>query len=130
MHKVKVWNDNNHPFEQRFKGEIIKIEANSFVEMNWDDAVQFKSYPSPMKFNGMGMQDPTSFKMIRIDGKAVTPEERVVAYRCQKDGSLHHSKEALEAHIASLDESVFADAEGAAIAKRKPTKKPATQAEA
>lgn len=128
MKKVKVWNDNIHPFEQNFKGEKIRIEANSFIEMHWDDAVSFRSKPFPMKFNGMNQQDPTSFKMIRIEGTPVIAEEKVVAYRCQKDGSLHPSKEALEAYIAALDESAFADEEGAKIAKAKPAKKQATQA--
>ena len=118
MHKVKVWNDNNHPFQQRFKGEQIKIEANSFIEMNWDDAIQFKSYPHPMKFDGMGNQAPESFKMIRIEGSGVPAAGyQVVAFRCQKDGSLHPSKEALDAHIATLDG--FADPEGEKVAKRK-----------
>lgn len=117
--KVKVWNDNRFPFEQKFKGERIRIEANSFIEMEHEEAHAFKSAPYSMKFDGMNQQDPTSFKMIRVEGKPVLSEEKVVAYRCQRDGSLHPSKDALEAHIASLDVSVFADEEGAKIAKRK-----------
>jgi hypothetical protein len=120
--KVKVWNDNFLPFEQRFKGEKIRIEANSFIEMEHDDAVQFKSYPHAMKFDGMNQQDPSSFKKIRIDGRPVATDDKVVAYRCQRDGTLHPSKEALEAHIASLGDDAFADDEGKKIARAKRAK--------
>ena len=67
---VKLWNDNKFSFEQEFKGEKIRIEAGGYVEMDYDDAVQFKSMYSPPQYDGGGNQLPESYKMIRVDGHA------------------------------------------------------------
>lgn len=110
MSQVKVWNDNVHPFSQKFKGEIINIPAKSFIEMDWDDAMQFKSKGSPMAFDGMNNQKPESYKMLRIEGRP-SLEDRVIMYKCHLDGSIHATKDALEAHVKSLSSEVFADEE-------------------
>ncbi len=95
---AKVWNDNGLPFEQKFKGTIIKIPAGGFIEMEYEEAISFKSHPSPMRFDGMGQQTQDSYKMIRVEGK---PEEsnQVMAYKCHADGSLHASPEALNNYV-------------------------------
>lgn len=116
--KVKVWNDNEHLFSQEFKGERITIEPKGFIEMEWDEAISFKSYPYPMEFDGMGNQKPESYKMIRVDGKPSTANQ-VIAYKSHKDGSVHATKAALEAYEAQFDETAFADTEGAKIAATK-----------
>ena len=121
MGLVKVYNDNVHPFTQKFKGEVITVPAKSFIEMELEEAVAFKSYPSPMKFDGMGQQDPKSYKMLRVEGSDVAKAvgERVQAYRCHQDGSLHPTKEALEAHVKQISDTAFADEEGLKVAKSK-----------
>lgn len=116
--KVKVWNDNDHPFTQEFKGETVHIPAKKFIEMEWDEAVSFKSYPHSMKFDGMGQQLPESYKMIRVEGKPTTFNQ-VVAFKSHKDGSIHATKAALEAYEAQFGEEAFADTEGAKIAATK-----------
>ncbi len=95
---AKIWNDNELPFEQVFKEEKIRIPAKSYIEMEYDEAVAFKSYPFPMKFDGMGQQLKESYKMLRVDGK---PDggNRVLAYKCQADGSLHGSQDALNSYV-------------------------------
>lgn len=117
MSLVKVWNDNDLDFRQDYKGNVVFIPAKGFIEMDWDEAIAFKSYPYPMQFDGMGQQLKSSFKMIRVEGKRDTSTQ-VVMFRCHKDGSLHASKEALTAYEAELGSEVFADPEGAAIAKK------------
>jgi hypothetical protein len=118
MSKVKVWNDNVHPFTQIFKSETISIPAKGYVEMQWDEAIEFKSYPANMQFDGMNNQKPESFKMIRVEGRPDT-EATVVAYKCHADGTLHASKSALEDHISKLDAGKFADEEGAKTARKR-----------
>ena len=129
MKLVKVWNDNIYPFKQDYKGEIIEIPAKGYIEMIWDEAIAFKSYPSPMAFDGMGQQDPKSFKMIRVEGTR-DDGEAIVAFRSHKDGSLHATRSALEAYESQFDDSAFADTEGAKIAGSKRIKKTTTEATA
>lgn len=118
MSMVKVWNDNVHPFTQVFKGEKVHIPAKSFIEMQWDEAIEFKSYPSPMEFDGMTNQKPESYKMIRVEGRP-DAEATVVAFKCHLDGTLHPSKAALEEHLAKIDSSKFAEEDGAKAAKKR-----------
>ena len=119
MNFAKVWNDNTVAFTQEFKGETITIPAQSFIEMDYSEAVSFKSYPAPMVFDGMGQQTRESLKMLRVEPPAnLVGANTVVAYRCHKDGSLHGSKEELAKYEASLDEGAFADPIGAQIAKK------------
>lgn len=124
--KVKVWNDNEHLFAQDFKGDKIVIPAKGYIEMEWDEAIAFKSYPHPMKFDGMGQQLPESFKMIRVEGKPSTSNQ-VVAFKSHKDGSIHATKAALEAYESQFDEGAFADTDGAKIAAAKRSTKTMTK---
>jgi len=98
MNTAKVWNDNHLPFKQKFKDDLIEIPAKGYIEMEYDEAVAFKSSPFPMKFDGMGQQKPESFKMIRVEGNPSVGNQ-TIAYKCQADGSLHPSPEALNAYV-------------------------------
>lgn len=95
---AKVWNDNTVDFVQEFKGDKIIVKAKGFIEMEYDEAVSFKSYPFAMKFDGMGQQTKESMKMLRVDGKPQGGNQ-VTAYKCHADGSLHSSPEALNAYV-------------------------------
>ena len=65
---VKVWNDNKLVFRQKFKEALIEIPAGEFVEMQWDEAQEFKSLFYPPQRDGSGVQKPESYKMLRIEG--------------------------------------------------------------
>ncbi len=95
---AKVWNDNELPFTQVFKGDKISVPAKGYIEMEYDEAVSFKSYPSPMAFDGMGQQTKASYKMLRVEGKPQA-DNQVMAFKCHADGSLHASKDALNAYV-------------------------------
>lgn len=101
MTMAKVWNDNTYPFKQEFKGETIEIPPKSFIEMEYSEAMSFKSKPSPIVKDGMGQTVPATWKMIRVEGAPI--QETVVAYRCHADGSLHPSREAMEAHAKQYE---------------------------
>ncbi len=74
MPMVKVWNDNKHPHTESFKGEKITIGAGECIEMEWEEAVEFRGQftgVAPIADNGE--PDPKFFKMIRVD--QVKPEQ-------------------------------------------------------
>lgn len=99
MAMAKVFNDNKYPYKENFKGQIIEIPPGGFVEMDYEDAVQFKSaFPNILMpdFDGAGNQKPQTFKMIRVDGGIDTGEEKFI---CQECGDHLANREALEQHI-------------------------------
>tara|TARA_R110000868_G_scaffold9394_2_gene46908 strand:- start:63 stop:509 length:447 start_codon:yes stop_codon:yes gene_type:complete len=67
MPKVKVWNDNVHPHTETFKGDVIHIPAKTCIEMEWEEAIEFKGQFTGMKRRGDDSPDPTGFKMIRVE---------------------------------------------------------------
>jgi uncharacterized C2H2 Zn-finger protein len=67
MAKVKVWNDNTVTWNEKFKGDDVKIPAKGYVEMEFYEAHEFKGQFSPIKVKADGTQDPGSFKMIRVE---------------------------------------------------------------
>ena len=69
--RVKVWNRNIYPFSQVFKGDKIFIEPGKFIEMDYDEAVLFKSSATPIVRDTSGQDDPRFFKMIEIDPEDV-----------------------------------------------------------
>lgn len=129
---VKVWNDNVVEFSQLYRDVEIKIPAKSCIEMEYEEAVGFKSYPFPMRFDGMGQQTLESMKMIRVDPRPPEGQEQntVVMYRCHRDGSLHPSKVELDKYLSQLDDGAFADPAGVAAVKNKGGRPPKQQVEA
>lgn len=94
---VKVWNDNKLDFTQEFKGKKVVVPAGEYVEMDWDDAIEFKSEYYPPVFDGTGVQKPESYKMIRIEGKLRDPE--ATDWVCAACGDKLASEDDLDAHI-------------------------------
>ena len=67
MARVKVWNDNSHDHVETFKGNQVTVPAKGFIEMDFEDAVQFKGQFTPMLIRADGTHDPKGFKMIRVE---------------------------------------------------------------
>lgn len=119
MSTVKLWNRNVHPFSQDFRGEKITIPAGGYIEMDYSDAVAFKSKLSPVYFNGQGVQDPKSYKMLEVDGLP-SHDITTVAFKSHIDGSLHATKEARDAYEVALTKEAGVDTDGAKIVRGKP----------
>lgn len=67
MGLVRVWNDNTHPYEEVFKGDKIFIPSKEYIEMDENEAIQFKgTFKSPV-LNVDGVHLPEGYKMIRIE---------------------------------------------------------------
>ncbi len=67
MAKVKVWNDNKYPHTEMFKGDRIHIPAGEFIEMDWEEAMEFRGQFTGIKLLGDDSPDPAGFKMIRVE---------------------------------------------------------------
>ena len=81
MGLVKVFNDNDIPYEEEFKGEMIKIGAGKYVVMDREKATLFKGTMIPIKVDAGGRQKKESYKKIRL--VAVAPDEKLQATRLQ-----------------------------------------------
>ncbi len=111
---------NAHPMgythEEMFKGEKIVIKAGEFVLMDYEDAVQFRGQYFPMITNPQGVQDPKSYKVIKIEaGPEAKEEEKTESkvYVCHVDGKEFTDKKLLEeymkanfSHLLVKDESL------------------------
>ena len=99
MGLAKVYNDNRYPYKENFKGEIIEIPPKGFIEMDYEDAIQFKcAFPNIITpdFDGAGNQKESSYKMIRVEG---TPTLAPEAFVCQECGDELANQDALDKHI-------------------------------
>lgn len=64
---VKVYNRNSFDHVEKFKGGIVTIKANSFIEMDYEEANLFLGQMFPPKFDKNGLQKKESFKRLEID---------------------------------------------------------------
>ena len=94
---AKVWNDNKFPFVQEFKGDQIRIEPGKSVEMDYDDAIQFKSMYFPPQYDGSNNQKPESYKMIRVEGQPPLVEQQFHICSCCGDKFLTEAE--LSRHV-------------------------------
>src|SRR4051812_48653121 len=67
MAQVKVWNDNDHDYKEKFKDNDVVIKAKSFIEMEYYEAHEFKGTFRGVERDGDNQPMPRSFKMIRIE---------------------------------------------------------------
>ena len=103
MWRVYNMNPEGHTHKETFKGDVITIKANEYVLMDYYEATEFRGQFYPMKFDGMGQQDPKTFKCIKLvpDSTPVSEDkvlERVV-YVCNLDGKKFETQEMLDAHV-------------------------------
>lgn len=67
MAKVKVWNDNVYPHTEMFKGDTVHIPPKECIEMDWEEAIEFKGQFTGVKRLGNDQPDPAGYKMIRVE---------------------------------------------------------------
>lgn len=116
MPRVKVWNDNQYPHTEKFKGKEITIQPGEFVEMEWEEAIEFKGQFTPIMVRGDGTHDPRSFKKIRVDRPDVMPfvDETV----CHANGQRAASHEELAALVAQFSHLRASDPEAEKLAAK------------
>lgn len=99
--RAKVWNDNIFPYTERFKGDQITIAANSFIEMDYDEAVLFRGTFSSIIRDPDGQPKPESYKKIRIEpmGNPVDAVVKTDPNKCLACGKVLGSQAELAKHI-------------------------------
>ena len=110
MAQVKVWNDNVHPFKQRFMEENIEIPPKGFIVMDESKAIRFRGTYSPIEVDGNGVPLPTSYKMIRLEEMskdAAKSPEKFQCMACSKDD--FQTQAALDSHIDEAHSHIQAD---------------------
>jgi len=116
---VKVHNRNVYPLEEDFKGQRIYIAPNSHIEMDYEEAVQFRGqYHQPL-FDKGGVQDPRSYKYIVIDKEDekriynqrgnVSDDEKSEKFVCHVCTKEFLSKNGLLKHIRNKHLDVMVD---------------------
>lgn len=118
MGLFRVVNDNVHPFQQEYKGKMIKLSAKgngkNFVDMEYDDAIAFMGAFSPIRLDFDGQPTPESYKMLSMvplnDGAEQEKEERFICQSCRHEAG---SQEELDAHIEANHMQDLADKEEA-----------------
>ena len=109
MARVKVWNDNIYPHTETFKGEKINIPAGSYVEMDWEEAIEFKG-----QFTGIaplgpdGKPDARYFKKIRLDAPSepIFKDEKLINHA---DGKKYDTRDELLAALAEFADRRVSD---------------------
>jgi len=109
MPTVKVWNDNTIAFTEKFKGEQIHIAAGKFLEMDYEEAIEFRGQYHKMEFDGDGTQLRSSYKMIRVENPEFGLHEKVSATKCQSCAQLFGSDDELDVHIRQYHIPEMAD---------------------
>lgn len=99
MALVRVWNDNDYPFRQKFKGEDVAIPAKKFVMMDEEDAISFRGKYSPPILDGAANALPHSYKKIRIEHTSNPDVKEAGKFVCHADGTEFDSQEALDAYV-------------------------------
>jgi hypothetical protein len=112
MNKVYIFNKNDYPLREIFKGEEVTILAKDYwrdkqgnkKELDLFEANDFRGqyHPVPMDMSGRMINDPRNYKMIDmipVEG-AATVMDTTPAYRCMARDCKHisPSPEELEAH--------------------------------
>lgn len=115
MPLVKVWNDNDYPHTEKFKGNEIKVPAHKFVTMEHEDAILFRGQYTPIITDADGQPTKQSRKMIRIQQiTADEPLEQLDEFICQMCKHKAESADDLDAHSKAVHPGsnvVYPDAE-------------------
>jgi hypothetical protein len=125
---VKVWNDNKHPYTEKYKGETIHIPAHSYITMDWNEASHFLgTMPSNLLVDNSGKQKPETYKMLRIEHPGQAPKADVKQWACHSCGKDLNTKAAYQAHIEEFHAEDFVDEESKEKALPKKRGRPSTK---
>lgn len=127
MAKMRVYNDNVHPYQETFKGDLIKIPSKGFITMEEDDAILFRGTYAPITRDGDGQPLPTSYKMIRVvpEGDQTQTEKSMPQFVDPVTGRIASSEAEYKAMLAEHKDSLLVDDEAEETVKRGRPKKTA-----
>jgi len=102
MANVRVWNDNVHPYREKFKDWDIHIPPKSFIEMEEGEAILFRGTFSFPKLDADGNDMPEGFKMIRLEPIGPSEPVKVDENRCLACTYKASSKADLDEHVNAM----------------------------
>ena len=111
MALAKVWNENFLPFSQKFEDEVISIQPNHFIVMDMEKAHQFMSRYYPIKKDTAGVQDPSSYKKLKLEPIGEDEKKAVNDLKCNGCAFYGKDKKDLDAHITEKHLYQLADAD-------------------
>jgi hypothetical protein len=83
---VKVWNENTHPYTEKFRNVLRVIEPKSYIEMDEDEAEYFLAkFTAPVK-DAQNRPDPRFFKKLRIERSADHQKKQDNQLVCHANG--------------------------------------------
>lgn len=108
--RAKVWNDNIYPHKEYFKGETFIIPPQSFIEMDYDEAILFRGQFSSIRRDADGQPTKESFKMIRIEpmGSPADNATKPDPNKCQACAKTFANQGELAAHIFDVHPEAMA----------------------
>jgi len=99
--RAKVHNDNIYPYRERFKGDMIEIAPKSFIEMDYEEAIDFRGTFNSIVRDADGQPKAESYKMIRVEPLGNPSDAAVKAdpNKCQACGKVLKNQMELAQHI-------------------------------
>lgn len=126
MAMVKLWNDNVHPYKEKFREKDFNIPAKSYIKLEAGEAHLLLTSFIPIMIDHDGKPDPRGFKMLRIEPitaemeeEKADPKSELVCQACRYEGA---SAKDLAEHVkAQHSDQLLVDeeAEAAMRAKKK-----------
>ncbi len=113
----KVWNDNVHIYEEKFKGVNYIIAPKGCVEMELDEAHQFLGTFKAIVKRGDDTVDPRCYKMLRIEAPPVPPAP-IDPLLCHATGQVAESEAALKAILKQFAHNKAFDEEAEKAASK------------
>ncbi len=110
MAQVKVWNENTHDFKQEVKGVMLEIPAKGFIEMDYEEAIDFKGMFSPLPPADFSGDHALYYKMIRVEAPAA-PVFKDEGLTNHLTGARSASPEDLAATLAAVRHLIVKDPE-------------------
>lgn len=105
--RARVWNRNDWPHTEKFKEEMITIPPGGFVEMDYEDAIQFKGQFTVLRTDGEKNPLPQFRKIIKVEKILDGSEGKPVPLICHATGKVAESAEELAKmnaeHVGILD---------------------------
>jgi hypothetical protein len=119
--QVKVHNDNEYPYVEKFGGNTIRIPPKSFIEMDSNEASQFLgTNPGTAEVDANGIQKPQTYKMLRVERiLTAKPDPVRKEFKCMMDGATFPSQELLDAYILEFHSDKMIDQEAKAKLQKK-----------
>lgn len=111
MPQVSVYNDNVHPYREKFQDRMIEIPAGEKITMDADEAKRFLARCNGVLRDGDGQVDPRGFKKLRVEALAGQKAEpaTVTKWLSHIDGKEFGSKKELEAHLEQFKDRIVTD---------------------